>query len=242
MTFDAGADADFSRTMPSLPLMPLAAPSPRPLSEATDGELARALIDNEPRALHVAWQRFHPLVSGIARRMLGPYGDVEDAVQEVFVRLLRGVRALREPEALRAFVITVTSRTLGHERRRQRARLGEMADVDNIESLAHAAHADPEAKNAWIRVQSLLGRLRARDRRAFVLYFLEGMNAPEVARTLGVSVPTARRSLGHARRRIDCWARRDPFLVDYLARYPVPQWDTILGGLDEGAAPHDGAV
>jgi RNA polymerase sigma factor (sigma-70 family) len=111
----------------------------------------------------------------------------------------------------------VTSRTLVHERHRRRSRLYERAPCEDVDAFATQTEAGPVAKNAWLRLQLLLGRLRSRERRAFLLYFVAGMNAPEIASALGVSVPTVRRALGRARQRMDTWAQRDPFLVDYFS-------------------------
>jgi RNA polymerase sigma-70 factor (ECF subfamily) len=187
------------------------------LREATDDELAEALILGRPGASRAILERFSPLVRSIARRIIGPYGEVEDAVQEVYLNLLRSVKGLREPGALRAFVIRITSRTLVHERHRRRSRLYERVPCDDVDTFAAHTNAGLMTTNAWLRLQTLLDRLRARERRVFLLHFAAGMNAAEIANALGVSVPTVRRALRHARQRMATWAQRDPFLVDYFS-------------------------
>src|SRR5690349_11246177 len=84
---------------------------PSQLRGATDAELAQALLEDTPGAARVVWQRFFPVVSGLARRRLGRSPDTEDVVQDVFVSVFRSARALKEPLALRAFVLTITIRT-----------------------------------------------------------------------------------------------------------------------------------
>ena len=76
--------------------------------------------------------------------------------------------------------------------------------------------ADPAAKHALLGLEQLVARLRYRERNAFMLRFVEGMDAAEVGERLGVSAPTARRSFAKAWKRINVWASRDPFLADYL--------------------------
>src|SRR6476469_1542878 len=89
------------------------------LGEADDATLARALIARDPRAPRVLWQRFAPMVFRMLRRTLGSDHDLDDLAQEVFLCVFEKVRALREPKALKAFVISVTSLTIRHKMRRR---------------------------------------------------------------------------------------------------------------------------
>lgn len=190
---------------------------------SSDAELALALIGGNPSAPREAWRRFLPLVSRMARRALGPGADVEDVAQEVFSCLFRSVLQLRAPEALRAFVITVTKRMLGHEFRRRRARAHlSVPHQDSQLNDTVGENGDPATRHAYLHFRHLLGRLKERERRAFVLRFVACMDAPEVAHTLGVSVPTARRAFSRAQTRLTLWAGRHPFLSDYVVESALP--------------------
>jgi hypothetical protein len=82
-------------------------------------------------------------------------------------------------------------------------------------------NADSRAQHALIHFYRTLDRINERDRTAFILRFIEGMEAAEVAAALDVSVPTARRCFTRAWERVTFFARRDPFLVDYLTALKV---------------------
>jgi RNA polymerase sigma-70 factor (ECF subfamily) len=189
-------------------------------SACTDAELAEALIAGDASASAIAWRRFVPLVSRMARRALGSGEEVEDIVQEVFVTLFRAIHRLREPDALRAFVITITKRVLGHDIRKRRARAHLNADLGR-QLLSASEKGDPATHHAYIHFRLLLDRLKERERRAFILRFVACMDAPEVAHTLGVSVPTARRAFSRAQSRLALWAGRHAFLSDYLGDAPA---------------------
>src|SRR4051794_23189325 len=88
------------------------------LADVDDATLARALIARDPQAPRVLWQRFAPMVFRMLRRSLGPGHDVEDLAQEVFLCVFEKVRGLREPAALKAFVISITVLTTRTELRR----------------------------------------------------------------------------------------------------------------------------
>jgi RNA polymerase sigma-70 factor, ECF subfamily len=197
------------------PAKPPAAPA---LAEADDATLACALIEKKTEAPRVAWTRFSPLVRRILRRSLGPQHDVEDIVQDVFLCLFERVHTLRDLVALKAFVIAITVRTARYEIRRARVRrwvgLSRTAELPDL----RVVNADTTSQHALIHFYRALNRINERDRTAFVLRFIEGMEAAEVAEALGVSVPTARRCFTRAWERVTFFAQRDPFLIDYLTK------------------------
>lgn len=187
-----------------------------------EAELALALAAGDPTAPRRVWQKFMPLVRRMSRRALGSGAEVDDVVQEVFCCLFRGIRHLRAPDAFRAFVITVTKRTLGHELRRRRARMQLTTTSDIHVAEAVGQWCDPATRHAYRHFELLLGRLKERERRAFLLRFVACMDAPEVAEALGVSIPTARRAFSRAQMRLTLWAGRHPFLSDYLVEGVAP--------------------
>jgi RNA polymerase sigma-70 factor (ECF subfamily) len=185
------------------------------LARASDAELGEALIGAHPDAFHVAWRRFLPLVRHLVRRRLGPGAEIDDAVQEVFFALFKRVQMLRDPGALRAFVIGITVRTASYERRRAGNRTFPSWDAEGDVGALRIS-ADPAAKHAFVSLQHLVTRLRERDRVAFMLRFVQGMDSQEIGEVLGVSALTARRSFSRAWQRLNLWASRDRFLADYL--------------------------
>jgi RNA polymerase sigma-70 factor (ECF subfamily) len=141
---------------------------------------------------------------------------LDDLVQEVFLRLFTRVHTLREPKALKAFVISITTLTLRQELRRRKLRswLGLRSDPASID--LRVVHPDPLGREALERFYRLLDQFNARDRTAFVLRHLEAMEMDEVAAALGVSLATAKRSVARCQRRMQANVERDPVLRDYL--------------------------
>ncbi len=185
-------------------------------SNETALALAKGLAEADADAYEHVWRRFHPVVSAMIRRRLRDRSDTEDLVQEVFLAVFRGAHALRDPLALRAFILTITARMLNRKLKKRRADVQQMfssqAQMENLPGVT----ADTSAKHAIAGLGKLMARLRARERQAFLLHFVGGLDATDVARTLGVSTPTARRSLSRARRYVRLWASSDPFLLDYV--------------------------
>lgn len=188
------------------------------LAEVDDEALARAFLDGDERAPRVVWDRFSPMVRRILRRSLGPAAEVEDLLQEVFLRVHQKTPGLRNPKVFRAFIISIATFEARHELRRRwvRQKLGLKYEQASPLEL-RVVHPDPDGREALLRFYRILDRLNARDRTAFVLRFMEGLELTEVADAIGVSVATTKRCLTHAWTRIRRHVERDPYLVDYLA-------------------------
>jgi RNA polymerase sigma-70 factor, ECF subfamily len=183
---------------------------------ATDAELIAAFRRDEEWAAAGLWDRFAPLVRRILFRGLGPGHDIEDLVQETFIRLYRKLPGLRDPEACKGFVITVTTRVLQTELRGRWLRrwLG-LSDDGSVPERATDG-SDHEARDALARFYALLDRLGAQQRTVFVLRHVEGLELTEVAAAAGVSLATVKRWLPRITRRLHAQAARDPVLEAYL--------------------------
>jgi RNA polymerase sigma-70 factor (ECF subfamily) len=193
--------------------------APNELSEVSDAALASELQARSPEAARVVWQRYSPLVRRMLARALGPERDVEDSLQEVFLCLFNKIPELRNPAALRAFIVSIAIRTLRHEIRRRKLRSWLRLDGNVAVEDVRAVNPDPDAREALIRFYALLDRINTRDRSVFVLHVIEGMDIEAIANALEVSVPTTRRCLTRARERLLLLAGRDPTLVDYVSKF-----------------------
>lgn len=182
---------------------------------ADDATLARAILAKDPRAARLMWVRFAPLVRRILKRTLSARHEVDDVSQDVFLRVFKRIHTLREPGALKPFVIAITMRTARNEIRRARGWRW-VGLFPTAELPERALLVDNRSQQALIHFDRLLGRINEQERTAFVLRYVERMKGAEVAARLGVSEATARRWFTRAWERVTRFAQRDAFLVDYL--------------------------
>lgn len=192
------------------------------LSGVEDEALARDLVGGDRQAQREVWRRYSPMVRRILRRALGPSHDVEDLMQDAFLSLFEAGRRLREPRALKAYVIAIAARTARGELRKRWVRrwVKLLPEGELDESTAGAPRAvtpDPESREALRRFYQLLDKLGAETRAAFVLRFMEGLEVTEVADALGISLSTAKRRVARAWDRMVLLVEREPALVHYLA-------------------------
>ena len=186
-----------------------------PSSEVDDTELVHRLIGGDPRAAVLLWRRHAVMVRGLVVRALGPGVEIEDLVQDSFAVFFRKVRTLKDPTAMRSFLIGITIREIRGEIRRRRVRkwlmlttTGELGD--------YFAAGDDNARHAFARLYRVLDSLDSRSHVAFTLRHFEGYELSEVAEALSCSLATVKRVLSAVETRVWALAARDPYLAPYL--------------------------
>lgn len=157
-----------------------------------DVEQAR-LGDTEAfRRLYLASaDRIHRL----ARWLLGT-PDVDDVVQDVYVRVWERLPGLRDPRTFDSWLRQLAVNVILRYRERA-ARAG-----DREAPLENAGPADRERSapdGLRLDLERAIARLPARAREVFVLYDVEGHQHSEIATLLAISSHTSRSQLHRAR-------------------------------------------
>ncbi len=124
--------------------------------------------------------------------------DLDDLVQEVFVRAFQRVEELREPRALPAWLtgiaVNVARETIRAGKRRRWLRFMAEEETPDVPALVAA----PETRAAVRAFYAVVAELDADERIAFTLRFVEGMELAEVAGACGVSLSTIKRRIKSA--------------------------------------------
>jgi RNA polymerase sigma-70 factor (ECF subfamily) len=173
-------------------------------------------MTGDPAAHTAIWDRYNQLVRRVLRRAIGPGHDVEDHVQEVFLRFYRNRTQLRNPSALRSFLFGITLRVSASELRSRRIRGWLRLTTDGVLDDHAAPHVDADAREAVNRLYAILDRLDTQSRLAFVLHHVEGLDLLDVASALGVSLATVKRRLARVSARVWAMAQGDRLLIEYL--------------------------
>jgi RNA polymerase sigma-70 factor (ECF subfamily) len=196
-----------------MPVSLVVAPDP---GDASDRELARALMTGSPWAIAETWHRFAPAVIMFATRALGSESEAEDVAQEVFHRVFVKARTLRAPERLRSFIFSFAIRLLKTELRRRKTRA--WLSFQRPETLVDLGGElmDMESRDLLRRFYALLDRLATRHRLVFALRHLESMTVEEVAAHMGLSISTVKRALERATSKLTIWIEADPGLAGFL--------------------------
>jgi RNA polymerase sigma-70 factor, ECF subfamily len=203
--------------MPSSSRAPLSLVVGQSRRDASDADLARGLRVGEAWAVTETWHRFAPMVLTTAQRALGSSAEAEDLAQEVFHRVFRLAKDLREPESLRSFIYSVTIRALKSQLRYRRLRA--WLTFHGPETLVDLRHVtlDVEARDLLAKFYALLDRLSARERIVFILRRVESMTVEEIAAHMDVSTSTVKRAMNSAVARLSRWIGADETLQGLVA-------------------------
>ena len=126
--------------------------------------------------------------------------SVDDALQDVFVVVLRRLDGFREGTHPKAWLFAIALRVAGNYRRAQtrRAPTASLAP-DALEGSALGPFDQLSRSEAARVLDAFLGSLDDDKRAVFVLAELEQMTAPEIAQALAVNVNTVYSRLRAAR-------------------------------------------
>lgn len=180
---------------------------------ATDAELLERIRSRHPGAMSLLHARFGDEVNRLVWRILGADNDHDDLVQDIFIKLMAKVHRARDPDALSAWVRTVTVNSVRSELRKRRVRrIFLMAEGDRPNRFKDGV-ANAEGRDALRKIYAALDHLPADDRIAFVLRHVEGLAVPEVATQCGCSVATVKRRVARA------WQLLAPLRDEYASTW-----------------------
>lgn len=133
---------------------------------------------------------FRYLVSIVKEQQLA-----EDILQEVFIRIYRKLRWLREPEAFRAWCYQIATREAFRYLKRERLWTDQVRDeaVLNVVPAGEPVYA-PELVE---RLPEMVGELSPASRAVIVLYYLHEMSLGETAAVLEIPVGTVKSRLAY---------------------------------------------
>jgi len=177
---------------------------PLPATEyADETDLLAACRRREVRAFEQIYLAHGARLKSIAYRILGNRPDAEDAVQETFLKLYRGIEAFQAQSAIGTWLCRILINAcydLARKRRRE-------ADSQPDEKTAGPKNQLP----LKVALDDALRRIHPRHRMVFLLFEVEGLRHAEIAAILEVPEGTSKAWLFEARnelRRMLTEARR----------------------------------
>jgi RNA polymerase sigma-70 factor, ECF subfamily len=185
-----------------------------------DAALVEGLLDRRPAAAAELFDRFDPVVRRMLIRMLGGSRDLDDLVQDTFLTVIRQCPTLRDPTALRSFVVSIAIRTARAELRKRKVWRWVGLDAE-LEPPTTPAH-DTVVAEGIRRVYEVLEQLDVTSRLAFLLRRVEGYELTEAAEACGCSLATIKRKLARAEERFEKLAKCDPVLQAFVRQEPTP--------------------
>jgi RNA polymerase sigma-70 factor (ECF subfamily) len=181
-----------------------------------DDALIAKAGEGDASAFGALYQKHRNDVARLVFRMVGPRGDREDLLQEVFFQVYRSLKDFRGQSKFSTWLHRVTVNVVLMARRAQKSRPVFSATAEDWHAELRDPQALPDAeaeRRQRVRAFSaVLERLGEKKRDVFILHELEGYSPSEIADMVGCPVLTVRTRLFYARREIEAMLRDEPSL------------------------------
>jgi RNA polymerase sigma-70 factor (ECF subfamily) len=170
---------------------------PDPERTAAMFALAEGLKRGDERAFEQLYREYADGVFHVGLRVLGDASLAQDVLQEVFLVVFRRIETWRGEGSLKAWLYQITVRCALRAKRRRPFTI----DFENEEETSPPAVRDPPPAEMDFRaaVSREIDRLPTRARMVFVMFVVEGLTHPEIARILEVDEGTSKSQLHYAR-------------------------------------------
>jgi RNA polymerase sigma-70 factor, ECF subfamily len=164
---------------------------------AHDGWLALRCQAGEPRAFEDLCAEMEQPLFYYALKLVGNQDTALDILQETWVRAVRGIRQLKDPESVRSWLYSVAHGAAIDQIRRERAR--QRAETDYYGQMPELA--DP-LEFTFVDAQAVhvaLDQLSQKHREVLVLHFMEEFSLAEIALIVGCPEGTVKSRMFNAK-------------------------------------------
>jgi len=155
-------------------------------SDTDEHVLVNAAQAGDRQAFAELYARYAGMVYSFAASRV-PIGDAADVVQEVFLRALRKLHALRDPTAFRAWLTAIARNAARDVEQQTYVRF----DVEREPTRRETQHDQMDARAAARAIRGLPPAYR----RTMRMRLIEGMTGPEIADRTGLSAASVRVNL-----------------------------------------------
>lgn len=134
-----------------------------------------------------------------AASLLGNQDVALDVLQDVWLKVVRGIRSLKDPGSLKAWLYAIThGAAVDRIRRDYRRDKAEQAQLDDALNIDEPSFGEEDAA----AIRDALCRLGVKHREVLVLHFLQDLSILEIAKVVGCSAGTVKSRIHYAKRQM----------------------------------------
>lgn len=162
-----------------------------------DATLAYRFKQGDEAGFDALFNRYKDAVHSLVRRTVGS-GDVDDAAQEAFIRIYRGLRKFRGDSSLRTWIYRIVMNTcIDFTKRRMWI---DQPLVDIPDDIASTENPETDAARAWTadQVRKGISGLSPGERFAIELHYIHDLSYSEIAEVLNCPSGTVKARIHRA--------------------------------------------
>ena len=180
----------------------------------SDASLVRRAAGGDVHAFGLLVERYQRPMTALVARMTPSPDDVDDIVQELFVRAWKGLPRFRGDAQFSTWLYRIAVNTTIKHRSRRRDESAVSLSAEDLSGgmdalVAPAGAAEPgdpflsaQRKEREARIREAVLSLPEKQRTVIVLHYFEGHSCEEISRIVGCSVGTVWSRLHYACKRL----------------------------------------
>lgn len=172
------------------------------LAPLTDERVAARVVEGDTGAFELLMRRHNQRLFRTARAVLSSETDAEDALQNAYLRIYRGLAEFESRSSLATWMTRVVfneSIRLRERRARVRAREGAGGAPERLEISSEAREPVMRGVERMRMFDEAMGELSERERSVVMLRIVQGLSTRETAASLGMSESHVKVSLHRAK-------------------------------------------
>ncbi|MBK8095470.1 MAG: RNA polymerase sigma factor [Planctomycetes bacterium] len=169
-----------------------------PASDTRDLDLVHQTLDGSREAYGLLVVRYSRSVRATCLARVGWVDDLDDMVQETFLRAFRGLSRLQDPARFAAYVHRI-AQNISVDRLRRTGKEPVALDELELEPERQPSAATDIREERLARMRKLVGRLPEALREAVLLFYFEQKSHAEIAAMLEVTEAAVNQRLHRAR-------------------------------------------
>jgi len=158
----------------------------------TDHELVAKSLQGNQKAFKALVERCHGTVYAVVRGVLGSSDDVDDVVQNVYIKIYRGLSGFRGDSKLSTWVYQIARNEAINATRKHRPDVKPLEDYDLRASDAVTPEAEYRRQEAGERISHAMGDLDENYRMALELRYMGERSYEEIAEIMGLPIGTVK--------------------------------------------------
>ncbi len=160
------------------------------------GDLIQRCQQGDHAAFEVVFREFQPRLAYYFQRLNHGRQGTDDLIQEVWIKVIRKIRTLKDPQAFVAWLYRIARNEL-FTRTRQRKQVAPMPDEPMVTDALPGDRLLLEENVE--QVHAALDRLKPHHQEILILHFMEQMSHAQIATVLKCSENTVRSRFFYAK-------------------------------------------
>jgi len=175
------------------------------MTEQTDEQIARLIQAGDAELFGELIERYETKLKRYARKFLSTAEDIEDLVQDVFVKAYTNIQSFDDSLRFSPWIYRIAHNVFVNELKKKSRRGVGVFDVDTIlPNLPAKEEADADAIESELRAEmgELVGELKSKYREVVVLYYFEELSYQEISDVLKIPVTTVGVRMNRGRQKL----------------------------------------